>query len=421
MTVVTKICPDTLYSLTTIPFLHFVSNLYSPFGKRCSGIHDPRTAGSQQSWLPHTETQGNTIATDINVEALHQKRLHAIHYNNPFGDLFQLDQDGYDDLYKLMCNIPTSHVVVPPRNKRNQLAEHFKVDIALQMRGPAEWQYKFRPQHIIYDELCMVLQKRAFRLTETKGAIEIPLSVYKSKRYKNNQVLVREIAFGPDSDPTVRGVSLWFDIDDKDVTVCTPQQAKRYRWKKGFKPTILSSNGTAIAPRALSPTMPFVKRKSTAFDSKDCFIMVRPLDKDAYDLGTKILAHHLGVLRSERIANLSDRWEARSALQAESAALKESFDNLKQYWQSWTWPINQGRAKKITEHTPVPPIDGEYNPVGTTKTSRKKGKEGSGVPAVQRIWQSFVCDDVGGTPSHRRLAVLEQLAEGCSVSNGGSR
>lgn len=385
---------------TTFPFSLNLLLLYSPFGKRCNGIHDPRAAGSHQSWLPHTETQGNTIATDINVEALHQKRLHAIHYNNPFGDLFHIDLDAWEDLYKLICNIPTT-----PRRRRNALAEHHKVAIALQMRGPANFSYKFRPQHIIYDELCMVLQKRAFRLTE-KGVVEIPLNVYKSKRF-SNQVVVREIAFGPDSDPTVRGVSLWFDIDDKDVTVCTPQQAKRYRWKKGFK----NNNGNSImSPRSPSPFKP----KSSAFDIKDCFVMVRALDKDAYTLSTKILSHHLGVLRSERIANLSDRWEARSALQAESDELKESFESLKKHWQAWTWPINEGRTK-VDEQTPVPPIDGKY-----TVAAASADKDGDGgIPVVQHIWESFVCDNVGETPPRDRLPVLAQLAKGSSVSTGG--
>ena len=379
---------------------------YSPFGKRCNGVHDPRAAGSQQSWLPHTETQGNTIATDINVEALHQKRLYTIQYNNPFGDLFHTDLDVWEDLYKLVCNIPTTS----RSRRRTSLAEHHKLDIAIQMRGPAEWHYKFRPQHIIYDELCMVLQKRAFRLTEN-GAIEIPLNAYNSKRF-NNQVVVREIAFGPDSDPTVRGVSLWFDIDDNDVTVCTPQQAKRYRWKKGFK----NNNREQYSPRS-SPFMP----KSSTFDSKDYFVMVRPLDKDAYDLTTNIMSHHLGVLRAERIATLRDRWEARLALQCECDKLKGSFENMKRHWQSWAWPINEGRAK-VDEHTPVPPVDGKYNPANTATDD--EGNVGS--PMVKRIWESFVWEDSGAyglsnaAQEHCRLPILEKFATGASMSPSSS-
>lgn len=335
---------------------------------------------------------------------MHQKRLHAINCNNPFGELFDVDLDDWEDLYKLVCNIPTT---VSRNRRRTNLAEYHKLSIALQMRGPSGWHYKFRPQHIIYDELCMVLQKRAFRLTDSK-AIEIPLGVYNSNRH-SNQVLVREIAFGPDSDSTVRGVSLWFDIADKDVTVCTPQQAKRYRWKKGIK------NRDSPLPTQL-------KSKLSAFESRDCFLMIRPLDKDAYDLSTEILAHYLGMLQSERIANLRDRSAALSALQNESERLEESFDNLKRYWETWTWPINEGRSK-VDEKTPVPPVDGKYKPSPLMTDEGAVGKIGP----VERIWESFVSGNdtsrgdasVGTSQTFRRLPIFEQLASGLSTLPNG--
>jgi hypothetical protein len=253
----------------------------------------------------------------------------------------------------------------------------------------------------------MVLQKRAFRLTDS-DAIEIPLGVYNSNRF-SNQVLVREIAFGPDCDPTVRGVSLWFDIADKDVTVCTPQQAKRYRWKKGIK-------------NHESPSTSLSKPKSFAFESRDSFLMMRPLVKDAYDLSTEILAHNLGMLRSERIANLRDRSAALSALQVTSDLLKARFDNLKRHWQTWAWPINHGRSK-VDEKTPVPPVDGKYKP-----TSQVADEDGVGkIRPVERIWESFVASaDHGGedTPhdanqTSRRLPIFQRLANGSSTSANG--
>jgi hypothetical protein len=253
----------------------------------------------------------------------------------------------------------------------------------------------------------MVLQKRAFRLTDSK-AIEILLGVYNSNRF-SNQVLVREIAFGPDCDPTVRGVSLWFDIADKDVTVCTPQQAKRYRWKKGIK------NHDSPSPLLSKP-------KSSAFESRDCFVMVRPLVKDAYDLSTEILAHYLGMLRSERIANLRDRSAALSALQATNELLKARFENMKRHWQTWAWPINDGRSK-VDEKTPVPPVDGMYKPTSQVADEGRVGK----VRPVERIWESFVVSDnysdanttPGANQTSRRLSIFQRLANGSSISANG--
>jgi hypothetical protein len=121
---------------------------------------------------------------------LHQKRLYALQYKNPFGSYrFNLDFDDWENLYKLVCNTNPA-----ARRRRSTISAIHKIAIALQMQGSHDWQYKFRPQHVIHDELCMVLQKRAFRLTNAGEAIEIPLNSYHPR--SSTQVVVREIAFG---------------------------------------------------------------------------------------------------------------------------------------------------------------------------------------------------------------------------------
>lgn len=330
----------------------FVGN--SPFGKRCTGIHDPRIGGTHSSWLPHTETQGNTIATDINVDGLHQKRLQTILQGNPFGNDFSLNMDGFSDLYKLVCN--TANL----KRRRNTLSELHKLQIALKMRGEPGFNYKFRPQHIIDDELCMVLQKRAFRVTDT-DAIEIPLSSYSPK--KSNHVLCREIAFGPDSDPAVRGPSLWFNINEKDVTICTPQQAKRYRWKKAPTPNTKKMDDP---------------KKPSLFDNREFFAMIRPLDNDAFELATDILRHRTEVLKTERLASMRDRFDAIKGLELEKARLEEIYDHQRRHWLTWLWPVSEGRDE-VDDTTPVPPVESLYEPGGD-------GMAESPVPA---IWYSF--------------------------------
>lgn len=336
---------------------------YSPFGKRCHGIHDPRTAGTTQSWLPHTETQGNTIATDINVDALHQKRLFSILHNNPFGELFDLDRDTFDNLYGLMCNTTSSsfQTVTNHRKKKASIEAHHKLSIALQMRGGSNFQFKFRPQHIIYDELCMVLQKRAFRLTRDE-AVEIPISMFNSR--STNNVLVREIAFGPDCDSSVRGVGLWFGINESDVTLCTPQQAKRYRWKRSPNKKPKKNDG----PRATL----------SKFEMTESFSVIRPSERDAYGLSTAILDHRLAVLKADRIPDVYERAIRLDSLEQKRAFLVETFDGLVKSWKIWAWHKKAGRAT-IDEATPVPSVDGEYKMAGE-----------DGESPIGSLWESFV-------------------------------
>lgn len=178
--------------------------LRSSFGKRCACIHDPRVSGTVQSWLPMTETQGNNMMTDINVEGLHQKRRFGILYGDSFVACSPALGNNYDwkDLYEALCNMQ------PKSGKRNRRKIHeiHKLSIAMQMFGAThKWMYKYRPSHTIFHELCMVLDKRAFQLHENGKATSLPLSRYKQSNPKH--CLVREIAFGPDGDQSVRPVS----------------------------------------------------------------------------------------------------------------------------------------------------------------------------------------------------------------------
>lgn len=281
------------------------------------------------------------MATDINVEALHQKRQNHILMGHPFGHQFSIVNENWSDYYKLVCNINyVKNGWVDSRRQKMAVSPIVKLQIALQMRGTSpEWQYKYRPQHVIHDELCMVIQKRAF-LVENLTVREIPISEYRSQ--KEEHILVREIAFGPDEDPTVRGVALWFNISEANVEMCTPQQAKRFRWKRSLK-----------REETDRPNKPSV------FDSIDHFTMFRSHDADAFHLGTDMLQHRLDVLQTELMSNMKYRYDSLQLLDEEKEHLKERFENQKQHWMSWNWPVNKGR-ETTDKKTPVPNIDGEY-------------------------------------------------------------
>jgi len=338
------------------------------------------------------------MATDINVDSLHQKRLHTILYDNPFGDQFSFG-NSWSDLYKLICCIDYSKKDgwIDKRRQRG-LGPIYKLQIALKLRATPDWQYKYRPQHIVHNELCMVLQKRAFRIGNTMEAVEIPLSSYNIRL--PSHVLVREIAFGPDSDPAVRGVSLWFNISEDEVQICTPQQAKRFRWKRTVKGSSSKDQES--------------QTDTSVFQKLDSFPMIRPDDKYAFNLATDIMKHRLSVLQTERLSSMSDRFEALKKLEAQKKLLKERFENQKRSWVDWAWPVNVGR-KKVDKRTPVPPVDVKYSLESPKANAMKAQIEGyddmseqdsnddeSGErlilgSAVYRVWESFLAANSSGS------------------------
>ena len=304
--------------------------------------------------------------------------------------------DNWSDLYKLVCNINyVKNGWVDKKRQRVAVNPIVKLQIALVMRGDAEWQYKYRPQHIIHDELCMVLQKRAFYVSENDLQVtEISVNTYNPRN--SSHVIVREIVFGPDCDPTVRGVALWFNIREDDVIMCTPQQAKRYRWKRSIK------NDTNETTN---------NKRPSAFDSLDSFAMIRPHDKEAFDLATEMIRHRLIVTQTERISNMRVRFEALKKLEIQKIDLQKRFENLKLHWYIWAWPVNQGR-ERVDKQTPVPEVDGKYS-IGKKKPS--DGEDGTSLQlgaAVRPIWNSFIVNIVGddrfGDVSSPGLPIKEQ-------------
>ena len=318
--------------------------------------------------------------------------------------------DHFADLYKVVCN------TTPNKRRRNHLAEIHKIAIALELRGGHGWMYKYRPQHVIYEELCMVLQKRAFRMEKSGKVTSIPINSYNPKNKEH--VLVREIAFGPDSDSTVRGVALWFNIPEHEVSECTPQQAKRFRWRR--KPNFDDQRALDKLP--------------SVFDSRECFAMIRPIDRDAFDLTSKILNHRHETVKAERLSTLSERFDALNELQRQKEDLQEIFQNHKRSWINWAWPINIGR-QCIDHDTSVPPVDGQYTPLLDEEALEKalfeqdnedmKPVKGA---AIEPVWNSFVstCCDIKGSnaentpppqgPFRRRLPIFAKLAQGEEVS-----
>lgn len=351
------------------------------------------------------------MPTDINVESLHQKRLNAILYSNPFGDQFRLTSSTFNDLYDLVTGVDK----VQQRSwqfstaQRKRVHPIYKLQIALKIREEdSNWYFKFRPQHTVYDEHCMILQKRAFRVntndrtancrlayssaTEVSSADEIDVHLFNPRN--PGHILVHELAFGPDSDASVRGVALWFNLDEKDIVACTPQQAKRYRLKKHGKKK--------------------VEVVASKFDSGliDSVLMVRPHDKPAFDLVTSLLQHRLFCLQCDLMCNFQKKSWFQRELQRKKDELKCNFTAQRRHWMAWAWPVDSQRDN-VDANTPVPLVDGPYH-LSDSKTH------------AYRIWNSFVSTvplwtdeeernrEIGENPSVRSCSTAARSL--CSLS-----
>ena len=291
--------------------------------------------------------------------------------------------------------------------------------------------YVYVPCHLVYGELCMILQTRYFRLRSADarqqlgggilslaGVTEIALNEYDSrrspwdKRYPyapRDVVSVREIVFGPmggrGSNP-----ALWFDLSPSDVVRGTPQLVKRFRrfrqrtsaasQQRGKH--ILGGGGgseNASPPSALigsssSPPHPLALRGSGGPKSQtpsfrhpthQPFFHPQPAlnDHESFGLIRNILMHRIDVLRSRSLVGAKFA-DSCAALSKEEGELRRRFEVMKGHTVRWSWPKNMGR-ESISEETEVPRCSGLYK---FRSIDRSGGKVRA--TAAGRIWDSFV-------------------------------
>ena len=221
--------------------------------------------------------------------------------------------------------------------------------------------YKFKPSHIIFNEMCMILQTRAFdirnkKTTNTETHLksktidlnnqeeeplqrdnhedtvhEISLDSYDpSDEY---HLLVYDIAFGlPGSCPKASNIggqipanhtsssnrlrALWFHIDEKDVHECTLQDRLNYRRtaKRLERVKQIEEEKYATYSFNLGHVMEDDMEKDESiffprsFDVpeqlyqngliEEPIFMNLPIDVDSFDLVTDVLKHRLSVLKS---------------------------------------------------------------------------------------------------------------------------
>ncbi len=218
-------------------------------------------------------------------------------------------------------------------------------------------------------------------------------------------------------------VALWFDIPGDKVIECTVQKQKLFRWQKHKQNQVRSTAGG------------FRMAKPSPFESCESFVMIRPIDSDAFFLVKDTLKHRYDVLQAERFSSIRERKLALEELDKEYLLLGERFQNLKRHWKVWAYPTTEGRPP-IDERTTVPPADAKYEPGEATETRYQEGGKAwksflSTLEALEKdddvVDESPIANTSNGasyligdfrpkTNPSRRLSVFENLAQGRALN-----
>lgn len=375
---------------------------FSPFDQRCIGIHDSRVGGhpATPAWLPHAETLINKIGKGNNIDKFFHERLASMYNSCPVygyvpknssGLAPENDEPAWTHFYDFICNNtqgkPTEVPFDPNKHKLKDLSEEHKLEIVLKMRQRKSSQdYAYLPTHLFCGDLCMILQERTFVIIpsqdharqHTTTSMDLK-EVSKDSKVSGNEMCFNayEIAFGPVGDPTVRPPSVWFDVPQDDITLCTPQQAKHHK---------RSRHRVKKTPNRVNPyqieTLSGDKFKSFR---NPPFFVYQPIDHVTFDLITSILVHRLTTIRF-----LSGKFD--NSFQQVSQILETDYDNLKrqylslfQFWVSNSWP-EEDLTSPIDDDTDVPPVSMKYTCMVDSKKRHFRSQECYGLSSKRHTF-----------------------------------
>ena len=316
--------------------------------------------------------------------------------------------------------------------------------------------YIYNPRHLVYNELCMIIQVKYFRLLKQKEeklsssdnfslqsvVIEITKDEYDLRRtpwdkrypYTPNEVCsAHEIVFSPMGEFSSRP-SIWFDIMPTSITSCSyPQVKKIKRSRQRLIQQAKSKQPNASRDKIFSlyPGSDLAHNldDSISLDHQTSYhnfeshphqpffhTKQNPCDETSTQLIRDIMMHHIQTLISRKLTGKQVEIIS-NKLSAQANILKNRFLNLKSHFLDWKLPKNRGRELPVDINTPVPRCIDVYRP--------PEKQCHSGI----QVWKSFVknfetktggsvesCEKSQNGVINSRLKVFRDLAEGRSIN-----
>ena len=114
----------------------------SPFGQRCSNIHDPRAVGAISSWLPHTDIPISNLPTTVNVDELYHTHtlMERVHVPPPRAPGSNRSVHDSKDDAGVFGDVP----------------KLTRLEVRAMLHDTLCSRYVYSPTHFFNNELCMV-------------------------------------------------------------------------------------------------------------------------------------------------------------------------------------------------------------------------------------------------------------------------
>ena len=399
------------------------------------GIHDARVKSiGTNAWLPYCRRL-NALPTDVHIDWNSGVNQALLHHGSIFREETATVFSSYDNFSEKVCQhvAPRSrtsckqsgresrvmqqqqHVLrgddlASTRNssprEMTKITDLQRLQIALAMIPKAcPLVFKYDPSHLIFGtKVCMIRQSRAFDLclstrnsrSSSNDIVEIPNEDVDPNN--PSHIIVREIAFGQNSDPDSPPITLWLGVPEDDITTCNfKEQLKHNAKQKSRRRRKNSMNNKNLGPLAGTPVVAAAPlTEPSEFGSINdllhwyhkChrpFKLFYSQNPELHDLMRNVMMLEIkkmklnngGATASESISASSSPVgrimlgederqghdiveDTTTSLQVEELVLTETINALGRHFldSSW-WPVNQGR-EYVSDSTPVPPAEGIY-------------------------------------------------------------
>lgn len=377
---------------------------------RCSCLHDQRTKGLVKSWLHRSVYCSQKILLDDDLSSSTSKGdYHHIdwHYydklshdghGHPFGTKFLPDDEegsyNFQDFYNKVMNKVDDTATT---TSDFEMSEYQLIQIVKRLRhsfAKSKAIQCYRHTHKMYDsQVCMLIQTKVFSISSDEVKDININHIDNSVKYmegRNRVVVVHEVMFEPSEESCGEIVLLFNDGSNYSSTTNDIFQELTEKETRDIKK---------------------VKRKlqKNAFPTTlKMFHMCYPKDKDAHNLITEMLDHHL------HYGTLHHHKETMSF-----CSLERKFSSLIKHFSLFYWPVNQGYGN-IDWLSIVPKFDSEYHVPNKHNCNTSK--------MMEQVWKSFIVNCTNHTfpskctssPCTEKSASTSHLSVFTILSQGNS-